>query len=394
MFKNVFARSCDAPFRAIRSNGCPWRARLIDKRSHRIAEYETARRYRGQPLRVGSWPGPSYNHNAFISIFCSALRSAGVEVVDVVDPRRVDPAAIDILHIHWPEQIFWRGLSAGKTLGLLVAVLHAIGRLRSNGVTIVWMVHNLRPHGARSLYDLMLWRACAGWLGRMIDGFVTLSPATLEVVTRTMKFASDLPAVSVRHPHYGVPTLVQDRKVARVEAQTGNPDRLIVAIGHVKRYKGLEALARTVADGDNGTKLVIAGNCQDEELSKSLCSIASQAGGKIDLRLERQSDAAFAGLVRAADYVVLPFSDYLHSGSIVHALSLGAHVLTPDTPYARDLASVVGTNWVQTYAGEISWSIIATLPDPGAGAPDLNMLSPSRMGRSVVSFYERLRAKS
>jgi len=301
---------------------------------------------------------------------------------------------LDILHIHWPEQIFWRGLGPFKTIALLLVVLRAIGRLRAEGVAIVWMVHNLRPHGVSGVYDSVLWRVCVVWLRRLVDGFVTLSPATLGIVKRTMGFAPHLPAISVRHPHYAVPEVLQDRQAARIEARTGNPRRLIVSVGHVKRYKGLEALARAVSQGDSGTKLVIAGGCSDERLATTLRVIGVQAEGKIDLRLERQSDAAFAALARAADYVVLPFTDYLHSGSIVHALSLGSRVLTPDTPYAADLAKVIGAQWVRTYAGEISWRNIEALPDPGEEKPDLAPLAPSRMGRAMVDFYERLRATS
>ena len=59
-------------------------------------------------IRVGSWPGPDAVNNAFIQMFCSSIAGAGGEVIPVTDPRRVQPE-LDILHVHWPEKVFWDG---------------------------------------------------------------------------------------------------------------------------------------------------------------------------------------------------------------------------------------------------------------------------------------------
>lgn len=59
-----------------------------------------------RPLRIGCWPGPSFVDNPFVGNFCDALVSEGCVVMDVPDPRRVSPQEIDVLQIHWPDQIF------------------------------------------------------------------------------------------------------------------------------------------------------------------------------------------------------------------------------------------------------------------------------------------------
>ena len=103
------------------------------------------------PLRVGSWPGPSSNHNSMIPILCGALQRRGATVVDVLHPWRISPKEIDLLQIHWPEQVFWRGGSRLKKLARVGLTLVALARLRCAGVRVTWMVHNVQPHDSGTL---------------------------------------------------------------------------------------------------------------------------------------------------------------------------------------------------------------------------------------------------
>ena len=51
----------------------------------------------------------------------------------------------------------------------------------------------------------------------------------------------------------------------------------------------------------------------------------------------------------AADLVVLPFSDIMHSGSAILALSFNKPVLVPARGALPELQTRVGAAWVQTY---------------------------------------------
>jgi hypothetical protein len=48
----------------------------------------------------------------------------------------------------------------------------------------------------------------------------------------------------------------------------------------------------------------------------------------------------------AFDVFVAPYSDFLHSGALVHALSRGCVIAAPTAPYTEDLLRVLGPDWV------------------------------------------------
>jgi hypothetical protein len=79
-------------------------------------------------LRVGSWPGRDY-HNPFVRNFCQSLVKSRVSVIDVSDPRQIAASEIDVLHIHWPEKVFWDGGSFLRVIVRLFGTLKALRRL-------------------------------------------------------------------------------------------------------------------------------------------------------------------------------------------------------------------------------------------------------------------------
>lgn len=338
-------------------------------------------------VRVASWPGPSFRENAFIEIFCEALRRQGIEVVDVPAPRRADPLSFDILQIHWPEQILWgRGSLAAVANGVLT--LLALRRLQKAGIRLVWMVHNLQPHDA-SPVELTIWRRFSRALARMVDGYATLSPATLPIVREHFPFAQGAASVAVHHPSYTVPAALPNRAAAKRRWQVPPGPLHLVFVGAIRRYKGIAELAELVAAmPSERLALTIAGRCERAQSRQ----FEQLAGDHANVRFHDGflDDEAFTSLVRAADYVVLPFQLTLHSGSIVHALSLGRAVLTPRTPYAAELAEVVGREWLTLYDAPLTASTLDALTPAPSDEPRLEALEPAKMGRNLAQFYRMI----
>ena len=342
---------------------------------------------RAPAVRVGSWPGPSFDDNAFISIFCRSLEEAGAEVIDVRDPSRVSES-IDILQIHWAEKIFWRRTGRFKRVLLVMRTLAAIVRLKRRGVRVFWMVHNLRPHDAGS-FDRALWRFYAGCLARLVDGYVSLSPATLPIIASAFPFRSSAVAVAVRHPRYQTDASREDR--AAIRGRLGLPDaRLLFAfVGNIRPYKGVASLMQAIIDGLPGSvALVAAGRTSDAALQAELTALAERSPHILFLP-ERLDETAFESIVRASDYVILPFVDTLHSGSVIHALSLNRPVVTPATPYAQELANTVGMEWVKTYQGVLTSALLTSMPLPPQDLPDLSMLDPRILGQELIKSYRQ-----
>ncbi|WP_419815357.1 glycosyltransferase [Glacieibacterium sp.] len=330
-------------------------------------------------LVIGSWPGRTFAWNSFIASFCEALEAAGCEVVDVEDPRSLQ-TRIDVLHIHWPEQIFWKGGGAARLTYRTVSVLRALARLRRSGVRLVWMVHNLRPHdesGARR----PLWAYLSRRLARMVDGFMTLSPATVPVVRAAFPALAGKPFADAWHPAY--------TDIPAVEAPVRDPAAIRYAfLGQVRPYKGVEELVTAfAANADPRHRLVIAGDAAPPEFAQRIAALGAR-DDRIDVELRRLSDAEMATAAAAADIIVLPFNNYLHSGSMLYALSCGRPVLTPSTAFAEGLAKVVGADWVRTYQGKLAPHHLDFTPPTGSA--DLGLLSWSALGEAATALYRRL----
>lgn len=339
-----------------------------------------------QRLVVGSWPGRSFRWNSFIAGFSDALEAAGCDVVEVDDPRKL-AQRVDVLHIHWPEQVFWSGGGAARLSYRTLATLRALDRLQRSGVRLVWMVHNLKPHDMKGVRR-GLWTLLSGWLARRVDGFMTLSPATVPTVLEAFPKLAEKPRATVWHPAYAMDRNGPDRAVCR-ELLGVPQDAVVYAfLGLLKGYKGVTDLIRVFAasPGEN-RRLVIAGEASPPEFGEQIAQLAA-SDSRIDLRLGRLSDDDLLGLATAADIIVLPFREYLHSGSMIYALSAGRPVITPSTPFADSLAAAVGPAWVRTYVDRLAAEdFVFKAPE---STPDLASLSWTTLGEAAAGLYRTL----
>lgn len=340
-------------------------------------------------LRIGSWHASGKLLNDFIAIYSSSLRDAGVDVVGVPDPLALDPRRpdIDVLQIHWAEMVFrdrgrWEGIRAAWR------VLRAVRKLRRRGVKVTWMVHNLKPHDMKA-HRRPIWNWYARRLARMVDGVMTLSPATLPIVRQAFPFRADVAQLALRHPAYCCAARLP---FATQRARFSIPDGplSLVYAGIVRPYKGVDELARCIGRlAPEKRHLTIAGLAPDPRYRATIQALAD-AAPNVTFRPGRIDEATFEALLASADYVVLPFADTLHSGSIVHALSMGRAVVTPTTPYARDLQQHIGVPWLHLHEPSRLEETLVNLPPPPSGIPDLSCLSAQDFGRSLSTFYHTL----
>ncbi len=104
---------------------------------------------------------------------------------------------------------------------------------------------------------------------------------------------------------------------------------MLLFLGNLRRYKGVEALIATFGRLDRpGTTLVIAGQPFDQHIADDL---AARAAGRPDVivRPDYVPDRLLTTYLRAADAVVCPFTGSLTSGSVALALSFGTPCVAP-----------------------------------------------------------------
>jgi glycosyltransferase involved in cell wall biosynthesis len=340
-------------------------------------------------LTLGSWPGAEADHNRFLPILLEALAAQNVRIASFPDSLDVDLSGLDALLIHWPDKVFWETRTGPAAAARMLRLLARLAT-RPRSTRLVWMVHDLVPHdGGR--FKRRAWPPYAAALARLVDGSLTLAEGTRDTVRAACPALARKPMGYIWHPSYpGEVLSPQARAAARAALGWTDAERVYGYCGQLRPYKGVEdLLAAFTGLTDPDARLLIAGRPRDAAIAETL---QRRAGGdtRIHLKLEDLSAEAFRTCLGACDHVVAPFRRYLHSGSIVHALSAERPVLTPATPFATSLAGALGSpDWLQTYDGALTPATLAAARRPETPL-DLSPLAPEHAARRLRRFLEEL----
>jgi beta-1,4-mannosyltransferase len=345
------------------------------------------------PLRVLAWPGAGFRaKNPYTWLLYSHLARLGVEVRDFT-PARVLRGGYDLLHIHWPEKALTALPLVGRAGGAGTA-LALLGAARAHGARIVWTAHNARPHEAR---DTRLERWYWARVVNRVDGVIHPSEAGRSAVEARFPLLARRPHAIVPIGHYrGSYPDQATREQAR--AGFGIPDdaRVLTFVGLLRPYKNVPHLIRTVRTLPLAPPVVLL--VAGEPLTRDLAAAIREAAGedpRVRLALHHVPEQEVQRYFRAADLVVLPFTDITNSASAVLALSFDRPVLVPALGAMAELQSAVGGDWVRTYEGDLT---SATLSDAiawaggrGDAAPNLDPLEWPAIARRTLALYEATR---
>jgi len=342
------------------------------------------------PLRVLAWPGlGAREKNPYTWLLCSHLAALGVRIRDFT-PARALRGGYDVLHVHWPEKALTADSLPGRVAGA-AAALAILEAARFHGARIVWTAHNAQPHESRhpKLED-WFWSAVV----RRVDTVIHPSMAGERAVE------ARYPEL-VRRPHAVVPlghfrgTYPDGISREDARAVLGIPDgaRVVAFLGLIRPYKNVPHLVRTVRalPPEAGEVILLVGGApHTPELAEE---VREAAGGdpRVRLTLEHVPDHDVQRYFRAADLVVLPFRDITNSASALLALSFDRPVLVPARGAMGELQTLVGTDWVCTYDGDLTFEVLAdaiewALKRP-ARAPSLESLDWDSIARQTLAIY-------
>jgi len=104
-------------------------------------------------------------------------------------------------------------------------------------------------------------------------------------------------------------------------------------------------------------------------------------------------------VLAAADLVVLPYDDILHSGSALLSLSFNRPILVPERGAMTELRANVGEEWVYTYtgtltAGDVEATLRAVRREVRAAQAPLDHLDWDGLGGQTVALYDRVLSRS
>jgi glycosyltransferase involved in cell wall biosynthesis len=300
----------------------------------------------------------------------------------------------DIVHIHWPENLFGGKSLPGRIRSrLLWAALDlTIARTHRRGGALVWTAHNTQRHEP-------LAPALAAFAHDRLQNFysrvdlaIAMSAAQLPTLHQTFPQIPPARWRVVPHPHYrDIYATPRPRAEVRAALGLGDTALLVTMLGRIRPYKGIvEAIRVFRAAGRADAHLLVAGVCPDPALGAEIAASAAGADN-ITLRIGHLSDADYGPWQHAADLALFNFSHSLNSGSVLAALSVDRPVLAP---HSATLAEMAGRNpdWVQLFEPPLRPDILCAKLDAlrtqrPPGAPDLSAHAPDAIQRRHREIY-------
>ncbi|MFT4287270.1 glycosyltransferase [Nocardioides sp.] len=284
--------------------------------------------------------------NPYQTMLYRDLAAAGVELEGRSGFRpllrsRIDAAEAGedpgVVHLHWTSPILQRVEGPLRAYRVLAEVTGLVEAFKAAGGRLVWTVHNVISHDAQHLWGEIE-------LGRMLTAHADLvhvmSEATYDA-TEPYYTIDRSRSVVIEHPSYvgEYPDWIS-RAGARARLGLDDGDRVLIAIGGVRPYKGLDRLLGAFEElrlAEDRLRLLVAGKPGAQEGIAELMAELAAAPGVV-CRFEHLPDAELQVWMRAADLAVLPYRGILNSGVLLLAQGYGLPVVAPAVPSLHGLA--------------------------------------------------------
>jgi beta-1,4-mannosyltransferase len=281
---------------------------------------------------------PDYRtDNPYQQLLADALNKTGVEISFPQGYRRGLPFSralagahrVDVLHLHWLTP-YLRGKNYPGNVVYALKLLLDLRLVKARGVSLVWTVHNLVSHESTTP-KLEIWLSRR--LAALADALIVHSEPAKEAVINQFNVRAEKITII---PH-GDFADAYGEKVPRSEARRRlaiDPQvPVFLFFGMIRPYKGVENLLKTWKQTPSlhqRALLVIAGDARDPNLATSV-SLTAADNHNVHLHMKFIPDDDVPMFFGAADYVVLPFTQSLTSGSLALAQTYSVPVVAAMT---------------------------------------------------------------
>ena len=286
---------------------------------------------------------------------------------------------VDVLHLHWPEQLL-RGSSRLGTYGKYALTTLLLTRVRLGRTVIVRTVHNVRPHEAASRPER--------WLLARFDALTSV----WVIMNDTTPTPDPSRTVLIPHGHY------RDWYTTDPAAQ---PQRgLLLTFGLLRGYKGVEPFLKAFRSmpSDASLSLVVAGRPETAATGETIAGLAAD-DSRIDVQLRFIDDDELTARIQRAEMIVLPYRSMHNSGSALLALSLNRPIIVPSTSATEKLVEEFGAAWVITYEGDLDEATLGAAIEAvrsrarSADGVDMSARDWSALGRRLAAVYHEAFAR-
>ena len=205
--------------------------------------------------------------------------------------------------------------------------LDAVKRLRHSGVPVVYTVHNYLPH-EDSLHSHQVYQR----LYASVDHLIVHTQTDRKRLVKDFDISEDKASVIPHGPLFSEQAGF-DGASARAALGLREPDFVLLMLGVIRPYKGIEETIRALAqvvEQHIECQLVVVGQALNGNYLRRLQALASELDVQSHIQWHtRYVPSAQIGLFHAAaDVVLFPYRDISQSGAFLTAAGLGKCTLT------------------------------------------------------------------
>lgn len=271
---------------------------------------------------------PDYSRtNAYQTLLYASWRNAGAVIRGTSDEielfnARYESGRENVLHVHWVNPIFGRGLKRNEIEQRSRSFLNGLREQQGRGFKIYWTIHNRLSHDSNAP-ELEL--AFQKDLYRLADRVFVHHPLAVEF----LDWLPDREKLGLcEHGAYPVTNNLSKLEARRVLDL--NPQAfLLTHVGQVREYKGLSSILPTLLDLLEALPrltILIAGRISSDSVKAWLIK---HSHPRILVRDRFLSDEELNACMLASDAGFLSYDNILTSGTLAHWLSYGRPVVSP-----------------------------------------------------------------
>lgn len=253
----------------------------------------------------------------------------------------------DILHVHWVTELIKRTQwSSNKLIFLLKCLLTMVDcwLTRLNGTKVIWTIHNKVAHEQLDTPKELFFRRC---FARSVSKIIVHSEEALAILTKLYGLNLKKKANVIFHGNYLNVYPEPSEKTTTLKASLNLPVNapVISYVGMIKPYKGVETLIKAFIQADNANAyLLLSGKVSSKTYEAELNQLINHHP-RIFTQFQFLSDQALIDRLAVSDYVCLPFSDTLTSGSTILAMSQQKALILPNAAKVFGCVPEKGVNY-------------------------------------------------
>ena len=256
------------------------------------------------------------------------------EIIYGTIDKALDEAELNsnvVFHLHWPNPVTSQANNKHEFKILAKEFLDKLSQLKSAGGVFVWTIHNAIPHDSKYIQQDIEFHAN---LSLLADSIVVHDSAAIKEIKKSY-YIDELKVTVIPHGNY-IGVYPETSSSAKIIEESNEKYISFGFIGQLRPYKGIEVLLSQFRKVKcSNVNLLVAGKC-GHPYSESEFFKYSLNDKRIKFSFGFLEPQALVESLNLCDFLVLPYSRILTSGSVFLAFSFRKPVILPNLDVFRE----------------------------------------------------------